>query len=98
MPHAIEHIQSLWSPAHLLAQCEAHTAILDRHHARTVMVVDYEYYEPGAQACAECTQVDGPFDLSDDPDYVLRRFPCPTWHDVALAYRHNNGYREEWRP
>lgn len=29
LPHAIGHVESRWSPARLLAQCEAYTRILD---------------------------------------------------------------------
>lgn len=55
-------------PAAVLAQCEAHTALLDLAHL-----------------------VLGADQRNDLLRYQMLR-------GIALAYRHNPGYREEWRP
>lgn len=78
----------------MLAQCEAHTALLDLH--RPVRENDVD----GDLVCPVCVYV------GTDQDAGGSRFryrehsdwPCATVLAVALAYQHNPGYQEAWRP
>jgi hypothetical protein len=85
--HIAEH-----DPRTVLAQCDAHEAILNEHTPR----VDRD----GDQVCTTCVY------FGDDEDEGGNRFryrehddwPCSTVRALALAYQHRPGYREEWRP
>lgn len=75
-PQRIAHILR-FGPRAVLAQCEAHTAILDLHVNES------------------CPEADTPCDVCGEWD---EDWPCDTLRATALAYQHNPGYREEWRP
>lgn len=71
-------------PRATLAECEAHTALLDRHH----LVYDEEH----GLFCNGCG-----YNAIERPRTKGSLNHCPTVRAVALAYQHNPGYREEWR-
>lgn len=76
-----------------LARCEAYTAILREHRPYGEWLRDeLPDWAPSAErSCVGCG-----FDNQEE-----RRTPdvneCPTLRALALAYRHRDGYREEWR-
>lgn len=77
--HIVRH-----DPRAVLAQCEAHTAILDAH---TPMQLNSR----GDLACPTCVDWDGVLDF-ESPGYGY--WPCRTVLGVALAYQHRPGYAE----
>src|ERR1041384_2763803 len=82
------------APSAVLAQCEAHTAILDEHAPRREHTVD------GDLVCSTCVYTG----WDEDPGGNRSRYrdhhdwPCQTVLAVALAYRHRPGFRNEWLP
>jgi len=81
--HIVRH-----DPRTALAQCEAHTAILDEHARREVASLEPPTYGQTFIVCRRCT--------AGWMHQIV--YPCPTLKATALAYRHHPGYREEWRP
>lgn len=70
-------------PAAVLAQCEAHTRILDEYETvREHWTID---------------KLKGELDLDSGLVVDFARLTQMA-RFVALAYQHNPGYREEWRP
>jgi hypothetical protein len=78
-------------PDAALAQCEAHTAILDAHPCMTDE-------DDGTQQCGVCVQPGGIGCNEWPEEWRTQPWPCPTVRALALAYQHCPGYREEWRP
>jgi hypothetical protein len=81
-------------PRTVLAQCEAHTAILAVHNTPLVLHPDdppslWKYEE---RCCLGCG-----FD-SREERVTPEINDCPTLRATGLAYQHRPGYREEWRP
>lgn len=74
-------------PRTVLAQCEAHTAILDEHSGVEVASLDRDTRGQTFTVCRRCRVGER---------QVVH--PCPTRRAVGLAYQHRPGYREEWRP
>lgn len=76
-----------FDPAAALAQCESHTAILDA-------VQRYLDGHPGP-----CTNDDNPWDRECELHLEWNKTTLPPYAArlVALAYQHNDGFREEWR-
>lgn len=75
-------------PRDALAQCEAHTAILDLHVPANEEPLPEGY--PMRFICNTC----GSGEVHEYP--VV--WPCDTVRVLALTYQHRPGYREEWRP
>lgn len=69
-------------PRDTIARCEAELAILDDHSRQA------------NGACRTCiTQ------RNDYPEeWVSVAYPCPVARLLCSAYRHQSGYREEWKP
>jgi hypothetical protein len=71
-------------PRTVLAQCDAHEAILEEH------------WDVNEGDCATC--VTGHWGYPTHGGSSPQRFPCKTVRILALAYQHRPGYLEEWRP
>ncbi len=79
---------ALNAPPAALAQCAAHEAILDLHVPDDDQPLPKG--EPWRFICTTC----GGGGINEYPT----PWPCDTLRALTLAYRHNPGYREEWRP
>lgn len=69
----------------VLAQCEAYEKLLRPHH----LVHDEEH----GFFCNGCG-----YNVLERPRTRHSLDHCPVWRGVALAFQHQPGYREEWRP
>jgi hypothetical protein len=78
MPHAIEHLESRWAPAKLIADCEAKRRIAIRH----APVADSEH---GDGLYCRCCGYGGE---------LPEKWPCDTFRDVASAYAAKPGFPE----
>lgn len=78
-----------------LLQCAATSAVLDLHDRMSIrpghpMFNDAHLTTESMVICRSC-----------EPEKMFRRthsWPCRTVKAVALAYQHNPGYQERWRP
>lgn len=86
-PRLAAHVVT-WQPKNVLALCEAHERVLTRHRHPTPQDESGSWMRP--ESCLGCG-------WSGDPDievtYDLDE--CPELRDMALAYQHRPGYREE---
>jgi hypothetical protein len=80
-------------PRTVLAQCEAHTALLFWHERIWV--------EPGSKYFNDAHLTREPMAIcrSCEPETMFRRaksWPCRTIKALALCYQHSPGYQEAW--
>ncbi|MES9522431.1 DUF6221 family protein [Streptomyces capoamus] len=85
--HAVEH-----DPARVLQEIDAKRRVLARHHAAPIppgneWIALYPYCAAHAYEWPEGSVV-----------YPVELKGCPELRDLAAAYSHRPGYREEWRP
>lgn len=81
-----EHME-MNDPRAAVAECEAHTAILDQHCTPHTVVDGFCVEEGG-----ECTH-------AGESECAVCGIPdCATVRALGLAFQHRPGYRQEWRP
>jgi hypothetical protein len=84
---APDSVRVVFDPANVLAQCEASEAILNEHvHERPHATAPQEI---GCRVC-HVSEIDG--DITTAPDGW-----CRTVRAVGIAFRHNAGFRPEWK-
>ena len=73
------------------AQCEAQMRVLNRHHPPRPGSSEAAWM--GARSCGGCG-------VTGDPDCEVTEDinECPELLDMAVAFRHQPGYREGWAP
>jgi len=80
-----------WSPARVLAECDAKRRIVREHRPFHVQTrndgLNWDY-----RRCVVCDPSDR--DLEPSESY----WPCPTAAALALVYANHPNYRDEWRP
>lgn len=103
-----------WSPARVLAECEASRQII-AEHGPGKWLMDPRPYGREALTCATCgpfwwpsragkgDEPVGPIWLDMEPEYRdedgwVMCWPCRTLRFLALPYADRPGYREEWKP
>lgn len=77
---------AMWTPARVLAECEAKRRILDMHTSAATW--------DGGEECAQCSFHEAYEGFND----VSETFPCPTLRFLALPYADHPDYQEAWRP
>jgi len=80
---AVAHLEA-WSPARVLAECEAKRRIVDLHPVI------------GHDVCDTCVVGKRGYPL--DPYSTPERWPCGTLRALALSYADRPGYQPHWRP
>jgi hypothetical protein len=83
MTHAIENLQSRWSPARLLADCEGKRRVIEAYERCA-----------GYWTAADQAELDRDWRVMNAEMDVYRL----TLRLLALPYAHLPGYRAEWRP
>lgn len=84
-----------WSPARVLAECEAKRRIVGAHPLTSLVVPVHTGPQPevGCETCHTVTAAS-----VTDPDYVEALGPCETLLALALPYADHPDYDEAWRP
>jgi len=80
---AVAHLDA-WSPARVLAECEAKRRIVDLHPV------------VGDNVCDTCVVGKPGYPLH--PHSTPERWPCGTLRALALGYADRPGYEHHWRP
>jgi hypothetical protein len=83
-----------WSPARVLAECEAKRRIVAEHRATTFTDISLEIRN--APVCLVCNAVFPAYD-EDQPPTLQAPWPCPTLRALASVYADHSDFREEWR-
>ena len=76
--------QARFTPARVLAECEAKRAVIEQHGPGESHYRDY------CETCAEWWDAE----VGEGPPGV--KFPCPTLRAVAAVYKNHPDYPQEW--